>query len=565
MQNTLNGLIDNLKMMYFMNARENNYYENIFIMFIIFLISFTINNDTFYIIFEKGVERFCDYFRFLYPKSNTVILEGKRCMKVTNYITKTDNLFSNRFNAFWYYISKNNLTNNSIYCLKEYANSSNIYDDFGEPKSRRRNNNWRNEINEEDSDNETEISNKDIYIVDQSSPFKITKDIYCKVNKNFDKSDEKKTYEMENISIEIYSYKLSLKEIEEFIDKIDNNFQKSIEKNRKNKKFIYTLTGTNDNNHNNYDNHIKNIWEECEFKSNRNFNNLFFDKKKHLINKLNFFIKNKEWYDYEGHPYTFGIGLHGPPGTGKTSVIKCIANKLNRNIIVIPLSKIKTQKDFSEYFFEQYYTRNNRNKIDFDEKIIVFEDIDCMDDIVKNRKNKKNKKNKKSSLNDSDSGEIFEYKDYEEKNEKQEKMSEEMKTQTLLLNKIAKKVDDDHIESVMIDIDKSKDDKITLSFILNIIDGIRETPGRILIITSNDYGSLDPALVRPGRIDLTLEMNNASVDVIKEMYNHYYNKIIPDEYEKKLKDYKISPAKIVNLRLENEKDDDFLIALEKEM
>ena len=51
-------------------------------------------------------------------------------MKVTSYITKTDNLFSNRFNAFWYYISKNNLQNPTIYSLKEYANSSNIYDDY---------------------------------------------------------------------------------------------------------------------------------------------------------------------------------------------------------------------------------------------------------------------------------------------------------------------------------------------------------------------------------------------------------------------------------------------------
>ena len=37
----------------------------------------------------------------------------------------------------------------------------------------------------------------------------------------------------------------------------------------------------------------------------------------------------------------------------KTSIIKCIANKLNRHIIVIPLNKIKTQREFSEYFFEQ--------------------------------------------------------------------------------------------------------------------------------------------------------------------------------------------------------------------
>ena len=72
-------------------------------------------------------------------------------------------------------------------------------------------------------------------------------------------------------------------------------------------------------------------------------------------------------------------------------------------------------------------------------------------------------------------------------------------------DKIAKKIDDDHVDSLVVDLDKSKDDKITLSFILNIIDGIRETPGRILIITSNNYNCLDPALIRPGRIDINLE------------------------------------------------------------
>ena len=114
---------------------------------------------------------------------------------------------------------------------------------------------------------------------------------------------------------------------------------------------------------------------------------------------------------------------------------------------------------------------------------------------------------------------------------------------------------------MLIDFDKNKDDKITLSFILNIIDGIRETPGRILIITSNDYNSLDPALIRPGRIDLTLELKNASIDVIKEMYTHYYKDLFPEELEYKLKDNIISPAKIVNLRLQNEDKNDFIKSL----
>ena len=152
-------------------------------------------------------------------------------------------------------------------------------------------------------------------------------------------------------------------------------------------------------------------------------------------------------------------------------------------------------------------------------------------------------------------------------NDSNENMGQDKNTiiQNKLLNKIAKKMDDDHVESLVVDIDKSNNDKITLSFILNIIDGIRETPGRILIITSNNYESLDPALIRPGRIDMTLEMKNASVDVIKEMYNHYYSDVIPEEIEQKLCDHVISPAKIVNMRLENEKKDEFLSQLIKEL
>ena len=65
-----------------------------------------------------------------------------------------------------------------------------------------------------------------------------------------------------------------------------------------------------------------------------------------------------------------------------------------------------------------------------------------------------------------------------------------------------------------------KDDDLTLSYLLNIIDGLRETPGRIIIITSNNYDSLDTALVRPGRIDYTLKMNNASRKIVEEMFFH---------------------------------------------
>jgi hypothetical protein len=60
-------------------------------------------------------------------------------------------------------------------------------------------------------------------------------------------------------------------------------------------------------------------------------------------------------------------------------------------------------------------------------------------------------------------------------------------------------------------------------------------------------------------------MKNATIDTIKEMYHHYYKDFIDMEIENQLADYKISPAKLVNLRLENENKDDFLQALIKEM
>jgi len=39
-----------------------------------------------------------------------------------------------------------------------------------------------------------------------------------------------------------------------------------------------------------------------------------------------------------------------------------------------------------------------------------------------------------------------------------------------------------------------KEEKMSLSFILNIIDGLNENYGRILIITSNYYDKIDKAL-----------------------------------------------------------------------
>tara|TARA_Y100000389_G_C17008210_1_gene292812 strand:+ start:284 stop:523 length:240 start_codon:yes stop_codon:yes gene_type:complete len=61
---------------------------------------------------------------------------------------------------------------------------------------------------------------------------------------------------------------------------------------------------------------------------------------------------------------------------------------------------------------------------------------------------------------------------------------------------------------------------------------------------SNYYDKLDPALVRPGRIDQHIKLTK---DTINEIYNHYYHENIPSESLDKIEEYKHSPAHLINL------------------
>ena len=103
------------------------------------------------------------------------------------------------------------------------------------------------------------------------------------------------------------------------------------------------------------------------------------------------------------------------------------------------------------------------------------------------------------------------------------------------------------------------DPDVTLDDLLNIIDGIQETPGRILIISSNYYNKLDKALTRPGRIDINLELQNANHEIIQKMYKHYFNETISDDILNRIPEHKYSPAELVNYYLQsNNSEIDFI-------
>jgi mitochondrial chaperone BCS1 len=51
---------------------------------------------------------------------------------------------------------------------------------------------------------------------------------------------------------------------------------------------------------------------------------------------------------------------------------------------------------------------------------------------------------------------------------------------------------------------EDKSDKLNLSGMLNVLDGVVDCPNRIVVMTSNHPEKLDPALIRPGRVNLKL-------------------------------------------------------------
>lgn len=65
---------------------------------------------------------------------------------------------------------------------------------------------------------------------------------------------------------------------------------------------------------------------------------------------------------------------------------------------------------------------------------------------------------------------------------------------------------------------RSPGSNCTLSGLLNVLDGVGSQEGRIVIMTTNKPERLDPALVRPGRVDMKVHLGNISQASAEDMF-----------------------------------------------
>ena len=240
------------------------------------------------------------------------------------------------------------------------------------------------------------------------------------------------------------------------------------------------------------------------FQTNRKFSNLFGPEISLVKKRVDFFIKNKKWYDKKGIPYTLGLLLSGQAGSGKTSSIKCLANETGRHIINLNANNDITKIQLENLFFNEMIMvlnvstgQNEKYFIPLDKRIYVFEDIDCQGDLVMERNLK---------------------------------------------------------DTIDLPPHLVQTEKIDLSFLLNLLDGVLEMPGRILVMTSNYPEKLDHALIRPGRIDIIADFKKCSRNTMIEIIEFFYD-IQLNEKDKKnislLEENIISPAELGKLMFEN--------------
>jgi ATP-dependent 26S proteasome regulatory subunit len=383
-------------------------------------------------------EKCIDFFK---RKRNTIIIStnGKKR--------------SIKFRAIMFYVAKNK-TCTDVRCLKEKV-----------------------EFYWDEDDSRIEISSE--YQVDQMDKFVLDKNIYgyiCKESREKNRNAHfTEIQEYDNLNI--YSYKLSVYQLQKWIETQVDDFKKHL-RYKTSAEQLLIMASTNEKD--------EFIMESVPWDSSITLENSYFPGMDETMSKIDFFLNNKAFYLEKGIPYNLGILLYGEPGCGKTRFIKLLLNYTKRHGIDIKLNDELDLRKLSRIIYKEDIGDNYI--IPQDERILIFEDIDAMGDVVKDRdlvmKSKMEEKEFKSKLVEGGN----------------------------------------QIIPPASTVKKKMPPNNNLSYFLNMIDGLHECSGRIIVLTTNKIDMLDKAVIRPGRIDIKLHFQKFTrYDVFRMIQLYWTN------------------------------------------
>lgn len=222
-------------------------------------------------------------------------------------------------------------------------------------------------------------------------------------------------------------------------------------------------------------------------KPNLTMDNYVSRNKPNLIKHLNAFRDNKL---FSTNPYlenNLGILLYGGYGTGKSYMISAIANYLGRSICNINFAKIKTISAF----------RLIMNKENCKKYVFCFDEFDyLLTDILDSNQ----ATDKKADL----------------------QFKIHTLTQQLAAVKDNRGLTDSILKEIKDLMSTGTSDTLTYPALLSELSGISSVTDRIIIATTNFIDRIPPALLRPGRFDLVMELSYFNSDEIRELLCKLY-------------------------------------------
>lgn len=240
---------------------------------------------------------------------------------------------------------------------------------------------------------------------------------------------------------------------------------------------------------------VKENRELGEVQSNRRLETMYFTQKEEIVRVLTAFKAKTLFPKHLPIDNKLGILLHGPPGTGKTGFIAAMANFLERDIMLIHTSQIRRRKHLDEIF-----------EYDNSRYIFVFEEFDCMPGVQRRPEGtgagavdvSGNAVSAGGSTPKGPDATAYAMMLMAQK-EKSEDLMEEMREERA-----------------------AERDKVDLHYLLTKLDGLQSANERVIVATTNHPEKIDPALLRPGRFGLQLNLTNCTRAMLRDLLTMIY-------------------------------------------